>query len=222
MKTFLLKTKQVLVIFALLFISSNLFAYVSTPTYILVSGITSHPSANGTYTKQSGTKGTLKDGVTHLEYWQLETSNGTFYIYADAYQGSDFWNIDNDFYDDNDILNYANRTPIPRTPTDYTSADWAMYRGNKAVVTVGSAPTSIAQNSTEKITFFYNQATNKIYLSGNSGNAKLSIYNMTGKSVISSQIEISEMVDVSTLAAGVYIVKIQTVAGISNHKFIKK
>jgi phosphodiesterase/alkaline phosphatase D-like protein len=126
-----------------------------TPTYIMVTGISTHPDANGVYTKQIGTLGTLKDGITHLGYWKRVTSNGTFYIYADAYSGTDFWNIDNNTIDDDDILDYAKTTPLPSDPTTYEAIDWASHRGNKAVLTIytPSAPTitSISPTSGSKV-----------------------------------------------------------------------
>lgn len=95
-----------------------------TPDYLQVSGVSDPAAANGIYEKQSGTYGSLG-----YEYWKHQ--GAAYYLYADEYSGSDYWNLDNDLNDD-DIYIYASMSGGPYISPDLVpSGNWSDWSGSR-------------------------------------------------------------------------------------------
>ncbi len=82
-----------------------------------VTGITIPANVNGTYTVQ----GIDSDGY---KYWMDADGN---YVYCDWYGGVEYWNIDTNYNDDDDILYYVEYRPPEVTPSEPPASGWVLW-----------------------------------------------------------------------------------------------
>ena len=89
--------------------------------------------------------------------------------------------------------------------------------GNDSV-TILSTPIAAG---TGRVNIFPNPAQNELFLSGNA--ISVQIYNLLGNEVLKFEyIESKQIMDISSLSNGVYLIKIQTDQGISSKKLLKR
>ncbi|MDR0367748.1 MAG: T9SS type A sorting domain-containing protein, partial [Bacteroidales bacterium] len=71
-----------------------------------------------------------------------------------------------------------------------------------------TASTTEAKTLADKIIIYPNPASDGFYVDGLESTATVSIVNIVGQQIITKQIENNEYVNISTLPAGMYLVKI--------------
>ena len=96
---------------------------------LLVSGITTPGDAEGIYNQQPGT-------MFGWNHWKHESEN--YYIYKDEWNGSDYWNIDDNYSDDDGMLFYSG-SPTDDSPLDETWG-WLNGTGSPNVVEYTAYP----------------------------------------------------------------------------------
>jgi arylsulfatase A-like enzyme len=146
---------------------------------------------NWIFTEQFNTPADAKDGKTirNQDYHLLRLDNGT----------DEFYNQTLDKEESNNLLK-----------TTMSSADWSNYRilcdSLTALVSKGSClSASINDVSNIDIKLYPNPSYDKIYLESNNQILNTVIYDMMGKSILSS---LSNVIDISNLSQGVYFIEI--------------
>jgi hypothetical protein len=88
-------------------------------------------------------------------------------------------------------------------------------------ITINSIQTSLIETQHESIVLYPNPATSSFQLKGIVGAAKLDLFSIEGKLLRSTNYLNNEIVPVTNLAKGIYIVKLSTSEGIMEKKFVK-
>ena len=112
--------------------------------------------------------------------------------------------------------------------TPNTSYSVSAYATNKAGTAYSrfsfttSVSTGINETVASSLSLYPNPTTDGFYVNASDNLSTLSIYNLNGASVLSKQIQGQTYVDVTSLNAGIYIVKIVTPEGTVTKKLTKK
>ena len=88
------------------------------------------------------------------------------------------------------------------------------------VITISNQSVGINENTTQNIRIYPNPATSQLTLNTTEQIQRISILNITGKTV-KTIVSNNSTIDVSDLTKGIYFLQIQTGNGIANSKFIK-
>lgn len=161
---------------------------------------------NWIFAEQFNTPADAKDGKTirNQDYHLLRLDNGT----------DEFYNQTLDKEESNNLLK-----------TTMSSADWTNYKSLcdslTTLVSKGSCQTAAIQDlSNIEIKLYPNPSSDKIYIETKANLIDVNIFDMMGKSILSSQ---SKVVDISNLSLGVYFIEIST-EGLQKgvYKFVKE
>ena len=178
----------------------------------MVGMFTNAASFNGDISAWNVSKVTLMDGMFYeassfnrdISSWDVSnvtTMRGMFYSTTDFNQDLSNWCVTN----------------IASEPIDFSQ----LSEANKPIW--GTCPTtSLSANdqSVTNISMYPNPVVNKLFIQGLSDVAKVSIYNILGKLVLSKTT--SNTIDVAHLQSGMYIVKIVDQQKETVKKFMKK
>jgi len=86
---------------------------------------------------------------------------------------------------------------------------------------VEMAPTALPTLASESVNIYPNPVTDGFYINGLEGTGVLILTDLSGKVLLTKQVETKDYVSVGYLPKGVYIVKITTVNGIIERKLLK-
>jgi len=117
------------------------------------------------------------------------------------------------------LIAQANPTAYPRMAEIKVSGDGIMDQ----VITVkqNAGIVGIDDISNSLISIYPNPAHTILFVKGIDQNSMISIYDLTGRRLINKQI-VDNMIDISSLANGIYIIKIKGESFIKTIRFIKK
>jgi hypothetical protein len=93
--------------------------------------------------------------------------------------------------------------------------------GWSAFTNLQCAPTGVDNVDMSELSIYPNPAKNELFIQSDSPIDKVEIYNLAGSCVLSES-NFAGSINVSTLAAGVYFVKIHTATGEAVQKMIKE
>ncbi|MDR2009064.1 MAG: C10 family peptidase [Bacteroidales bacterium] len=91
-----------------------------------------------------------------------------------------------------------------------------------AVVVKGNAPTGVDDNTLSHLTIYPNPATNNLTINGLEGKATAQVYDIYGKLLMNINNLQDGSVDVSSLASGIYFVKVENKNNTRTMRFIKQ
>ena len=130
-------------------------------------------------------------------------------------------------YIPDDIVNGAYRIRIFAREND--GQEWQFLEGatvNYLPLTIVNGKLGIEElkNKTNEFVIYPNPVKDILYIKSDSEQQikSISIFDLSGKEVLCSNIDSSNEVNVSSLSSGAYIIKIQTTKEIMKYKFIKK
>jgi hypothetical protein len=117
------------------------------------------------------------------------------------------------------LIAQANHTAYPRMAEIKVSGDGIIDQVITVKQTAGIVGIDGISNSL--ISIYPNPAHTILFVEGIDQNSMISIYDLTGRMLINSQI-VDNMIDISSLANGIYIIKIKGKSFIKTIRFIKK
>jgi len=136
-----------------------------------------------------------------------------------------FWDINTNSWigSSKQVYNYNSSGDII---TDITYG-WDTENVNWGISSIGTyyyasrVITSLTNQNTNDLVIYPNPVTSGFILKGFSGSISLSIYNLTGKLMITKVVNGQEQISLSTLPTGIYVVKLITVDRIIEKKLVK-
>jgi len=98
---------------------------------------------------------------------------------------------------------------------------FAKWTGGNFVAACGTDGITPIENLQKLITIYPNPATNTLYTNGLTGINTVEVYDISGKLLLSKQLN-SNQIDISSLAKGLYFIKLTTEEGSVVRKFVKE
>jgi len=115
-------------------------------------------------------------------------------------------------------------TPLSFTlSTAAPSAAFIKFEEKSQTFNASMPPTGIAGVATQAAGIYPNPAKNNIAITGLTGDAQVTIYDVTGKTVVAQTVTANNNnINIATLAAGNYILKLATATEVSTSKLVKE
>lgn len=86
---------------------------------------------------------------------------------------------------------------------------------------VEMAPTALHLLTSESVTIYPNPVTEGFQINGLEGTGTVTLINLSGKIILTKQVEANDYISIGSLPKGVYIAKIKTAKGFIERKFLK-